>query len=192
MPNWCNNHLVLGHKDAREIGRAKLAILEGNFFQEFHPCPQELLDTTAGFFGDNDKQRKLEEQTQANIRNHGYANWYDWNIANWGTKWDASDAEIVLEHYDGDIAELTVVFDTAWAPPTEFYNELVEQGFEVSAMYNEFGMGFCGQYCDGTDQYVEYTEGTVDTIPKDIDDHFGISEAFIEWADEEDEEEEDA
>jgi len=67
MPNWCNNHLVLGHKDSREIGRAKLAILDNNFFQEFHPCPAELLDTTAGFLGDTDAQRKLEEKTKANL-----------------------------------------------------------------------------------------------------------------------------
>lgn len=192
MPNWCNNHLVLGHKDSREIGRAKLAILDNNFFQEFHPCPAELLDTTAGFLGDTDAQRKLEEKTEANLAKYGYKNWYDWNVANWGTKWDASDIEIVSEGYTSKYAEIVITFDTAWAPPIEFYNELVEQGFEVDAMYNEFGMAFCGMYQDGTEHYVEYTSDTLDDIPEDVDEQFGIKEMFAEWEEDEEETEEEA
>lgn len=67
----------------------------------------------------------------------------------------------------------------------EFYHELVEQGFEVSAMYNEFGVGFCGEYYNGADQRFDYNESTVDNIPYVIDERFGISESFAEWADEE-------
>jgi hypothetical protein len=193
MPNHCQNYLVLGHKDAREIGRAKLAILEGSFFQEFHPCPQDLLDTTAGYLSGNE-QLELEKKTAANREKYGFANWYDWNCANWGTKWDAYDSEIISEHYDGDIAELTVTFDTAWAPPVDFYNELVDQGFEVDAMYHEFGCAFCGHYTDGTDHYVEYTSDTLDSIPAEVDEQFGITEQLEMWEAEEslEEDEEDA
>lgn len=190
MPNHCNNYLILGHKDAREIGRAKLAILNDSFFQEFHPCPQDLIDTISGCFSDDEKQAELEAKSKSNLEKYGYANWYDWNCANWGTKWDAYDIEIVSEYYDGDVSELTVTFDTAWAPPIEFYNELVEQGFEVDAMYNEFGCQFCGMYQDGTEQYVEYATDNMDSIPTDIDNQFGIRETLEEWMAEEEEYEE--
>jgi hypothetical protein len=39
-------------------------------------------------------------------------NWYDWNIENWGTKWDARDVE--TSHTPG---RLSYYFHTAWAPP---------------------------------------------------------------------------
>ena len=190
MPNHCNNYLVLGHKDAREIGRAKLAILDDNFFQEFHPCPQDLLDTISGYFSNEEQQKELEEKTKSNREKYGFANWYDWCNANWGTKWDAYDIEIVSEHYEGDTAELTLTFDTAWAPPIEFYNALVEQGFEVYAMYNEFGCAFCGIYENGSDMYVEYSSDTLDRIPTEVDEQFGIRDTLAEWEAYDEEEEE--
>lgn len=189
MPNHCNNYLVLTHKDAREIGRAKLAILEGNLFQEFAPCPQDLIDTISGCFGDDDKQAELEAKSKSNLEKYGYANWYDWCTTNWGTKWDAYDIELVSEHYEGDIAELTLTFDTAWCPPIAFYDELVEQGFEVYAMYNEFGCAFCGIYEHGSDQYVGYDSDTLDNIPTEVDEQFGIRDTLAEWEAYEDEEE---
>ncbi len=190
MPNHCQNFLVLSHPDVRQISRAKFAILEEKLFSEFVPCPQELLDTSAGFFGNDEKQRKLEEQTQANIEKYGYASWYQWAIATWGTKWDAYDLEIVSETYDSEGGHLTVTFDTAWAPPCNFYNELVEQGFGVDAMYHEFGCAFGGQYVDGTDMYFEYDSDTLDTIPKEVDEQFGIRDTLAEWAAYDEEEEE--
>lgn len=188
MPNHCQNYLVLGHKDSREIGRAKLAILEDNFFQEFHPCPKGLNDRKLYLYS---KENAAEEDRarQAAYDTYGYADGNEWRRVNWGTKWDAYDIEIVSERYDTDVAELTVVFDTAWAPPTEFYNELVEQGFEVDAMYNEFGYGFCGHYTDGTEYYIEYTNDKRDEIPAEIDEQFGIIETLEMWSEDEEEEE---
>lgn len=46
-----------------------------------------------------------------NIRNHGNTSWYDWSIENWGTKWNAYDAEI------DDIDDGIIQFDTAWSFP---------------------------------------------------------------------------
>jgi hypothetical protein len=40
-------------------------------------------------------------------------NWYNWNIENWGTKWDAYDVEIKKRNDNYAIIE----FLTAWAPP---------------------------------------------------------------------------
>ena len=181
MPNWCNNVLTLTHKDPAMIERAVDAVNRELLLQEFVPCPQDLLDTSAGFFGDGDKQRELELKEQANIEKYGYKNWYDWCVANWGTKWDVCEPELL----ETDSNTIKLAFDSAWAPPIEAYNGLLELGFEVDAMYNEFGMAFCGWYCDGTDQYFEYTSDTVGSIPRDLDEQFGISEAFEAWEAEE-------
>jgi hypothetical protein len=52
-------------------------------------------------------------------------NWYDWNVRNWGTKWDVAvsndekypDTEL-LEHMDnGEDQWVVYKFNTAWSPP---------------------------------------------------------------------------
>jgi hypothetical protein len=50
--------------------------------------------------------------------------WYDWNLREWGTKWDASDSEL-----DGDpkLGEVSYAFNTAWSPAEDAYRAMVEQ-----------------------------------------------------------------
>ena len=66
----------------------------------------------------------LSEEPDAPISNH----WYDWNIRNWGTKWDAGDAS--SERYADD--HLNYSFSTAWSPPIEAITELSIQHPSVS------------------------------------------------------------
>ena len=52
-------------------------------------------------------------------------NWYDWNVRNWGTKWDVSvedndkypDTELIEESDNGEDQWLVYRFNTAWSPP---------------------------------------------------------------------------
>ena len=93
MPNWCENSLTLTHEDSSMIDRAEKAIKDGNLFSEFHPCPKELQDTASGFFGNEGYAAELQKFTEElNKKYFGYRDWYDWNLANWGTKWDICDA----------------------------------------------------------------------------------------------------
>jgi len=48
-----------------------------------------------------------------NLFKYGYRHWYDWSIANWGTKRDVSDAELIRQ----DPEHLILTFDSAWSPP---------------------------------------------------------------------------
>ena len=58
-------------------------------------------------------------------------NWYDWNVRNWGTKWDVAihnddkypDTELTTETKD----TLIYRFNTAWSPPAEAITKLSEQ-----------------------------------------------------------------
>ena len=184
MPNWCSNGITLRHADPAMIDR----VIKGRegLLMEFLPTPKELVETVAGFVGEDKEAAHLAQQA-ANIEKHGYANWYDWNINKWGTKWDVS-----LESVDRvDDNTVTAAFESAWAPPTNAYEKLEELGFEVTAYYYEPGMGFVGKWDNGFDDYFEYhgqDSTTVrDYIGEELDDYFGISEQMADYeADQED------
>ena len=191
MPNWCNNNLILEHDDPAMLERAKAALDRGEFLQEFIPVPQDLKDTIAGSHGDSEEQRKLEEQTARNIATHGYGNWYDYCVGEWGTKWDCGEDGNTDISPDGKT--LHTGFDTAWAPPIAAYEKLEAMGFRVKAMYYEPGMCFAGVWEDGYDDcYSDWgdSQGAKDTLPQELDDCFGISESQAEWEEENQEEEE--
>ena len=185
MPNWCNNGITLRHADPTMIDR----VIKGKegLLTEFMPTPQELVDTVAGWMG-ADKEAAHQAQQAANIAKYGYKDWYDWNIANWGTKWDVSLENVERQ----DANTVTAAFDSAWAPPIDAYAKLEALGFEVEAMYYEPGMAFVGKYADGCDECIEYSAYTADTVREaigaELDDYFGISEEMAQY-DEEDLEE---
>ena len=190
MPNWCNNTLNIRHEDPAMIERAKTAFAEGKFLEEFCPVPASL-HIVAGRVGDPDEQKKLEEDTARNIATHGYGNWYDYCVNEWGTKWDigGEDAHMVEQDANGVVFN----FDSAWAPPTAAYAKLMEQGFEILAYYFEPGMAFAGRWEDGCDDYYDYggmtSEQIADELPDDLDETFDISGQVAEWeAEREDEE----
>ena len=53
--------------------------------------------------------------------------WYQWNIDNWGTKWDRSNYKLV---HKGEMG-LEMKFTTAWAPPYDLFYYLVETHHDV-------------------------------------------------------------
>jgi hypothetical protein len=63
------------------------------------------------------KDEDFEEfiQILRNLRKHGHASWYDWSVANWGTKWNAYETQ----HNDH------LQFDTAWSAPLPVIEKLV-------------------------------------------------------------------
>jgi hypothetical protein len=151
MPNWCSNSLTLKHEDKNKLDELEKQLSESDvFFQHLHPRPK-----------DQD------------------ANWYEWNIENWGTKWDVNVNEGYLQRIDDNT--LSISFDTAWGPPTKFYDFLFEQGWDVTAKYYEPGMGFVGEYDNSIDDCWEYDlsdESTLEAIPTELREWFGIDEEF--------------
>jgi len=147
------------------IERAKKAFAEGKLLAEFCPVP-ESLHIVAGRVGDPDEQKKLEEDTARNIATHGYANWYDYCVNEWGTKWDVGG--------DGDQAsqdsptDLRMNFDSAWAPPTAAMDKFMDLGFKVKLVYWESGMCFAGIYDENGDDYIDYSDMTADELEAEI------------------------
>jgi hypothetical protein len=154
MPNWCSNSVELKHEDPAKITWIETTAGEKEFMNTIVPRPVT----------END-------------------NWYDWNIANWGTKWDI-DAEITSQNQNS----ITFYFDSAWSPPIEFYKALEEMGFEVSATYCEPGACYVGKYENGEDDCYDYSAMTSveveSDIPSDLNNEYGISDSLKECEDE--------
>ena len=184
MPNWCNNSVEIYHDDPAMLERVRKGFNGEGLFGELIPCPQELVDTVSGYMGE-DKQAAHEAQQKANLEKYGYANWYDHNVNEWGTKWDVGADGNPARDIPGG---LMLGFESAWSPPITAYEKLTEMGFRIRAMYFEPGMAFAGIWDDGNDDYYEYggldSAGIAEQLPVELDEAFGISESAAEWEEE--------
>jgi len=178
MPNWCYNNLdITATTDEQKavLERVSKAQADDGFIGQFLPLPEALRETVKG---------SGEEEQEVFV--DGFNNWYDWQVAHWGTKWDP---EVMNCDYDG--TTLSVSFDSAWSPPMAFYEWLVENGYEVSANYYEPGMDYAGEWVDGDDFFLENVsdlarkdESELSTREYDILDMFGIFEEVAQWDEE--------
>ena len=190
MPNWCNNSVEIYHDDPKMIERVRTAFNGEGLLQEFIPVPKELTDTVSGSMGE-DKREAHEAQQAANVKKYGYANWYDFCVNEWGTKWEIGADGNPAQDIPGG---LMLGFDSAWSPPIAAYEKLQAMGFRITAMYYESGMAFAGVWDNGDDDYYEYggmdSKEIAETLPSALDEAFGISESVAEWEAENAEEEE--
>ena len=188
MPNWCNNSVEIYHEDPAMIERVRTAFNGEGLLQEFIPVPKALLDTVSGSMGE-DKREAHEAQQKANVEQYGYANWYDFCVNQWGTKWEIGADGNPAQDIPGG---LMLGFDSAWSPPIAAYEKLTEQGFRIRAMYYESGMAFAGVWEEGADDCYEYggmsSEQIAEELPVELDEAFGISESAAEWEAEQEEE----
>ena len=67
--------------------------------------------------------------------------WYDWQVQNWGTKWEPAD--ISVEQCD---EELEITFNTAWSPPEDICRAIRNKypDISVSWFYDEPSMEVAG------------------------------------------------
>lgn len=160
MPNWCYNDATLFHEDSEKV----TALVE-HLKEVIKPENKD----SEGFFNYLRPRPESEEE-----------NWYGWNVENWGTKWDATPQTI--EKVDENSA--FVVFDTAWGPPIDLYDYLQDNGWVVSASYEEPGMAFIGEYEDGENFSYDYDfsdDNWEDDIPEDLIEHFNLREAYEDY-----------
>ena len=181
MPNWCNNSVEIYHDDPRMIERVRSAFNGEGLLQEFIPVPKELSDTVSGSMGE-DHRAEHEAQQAANLEKYGYANWYDFCVNEWGTKWDIGADGNPAQDIPGG---LMLGFDSAWSPPIQAYEKLQAMGFRITAMYYEPGMAFAGIWDNGTDDFYDYggldSAGIAGALPPELDEAFCISEQAAEW-----------
>jgi hypothetical protein len=175
------------------IERAKTAFAEGKLLAEFCPVPEDL-SIVAGRVGDDEdqKQKDLVAQMEVNVAKHGYANWYDYCVNEWGTKWDVGG--------EGDQAsqdsptDLRMNFDSAWAPPIAAMEKFQDLGFKVKLIYWESGMCFAGLFDENGDDYIDYSNMSAaelaEEINPEVDECMCIVENLQMWEEDNAEDEE--
>jgi len=167
MPNWCANSLKIVATTAesekklaeivQELERAKGAGESAGIFNLIKPIPEALMITSGWLGKDTPEQAALEIEQAANLKKYGYKDWYSFCTGEWGTKWDMNN-QYEDEPYTIEGNAVTMVFDTAWAPPMQIYYALEDMGFVVEATYVEQGMGYIGFYADGVDTCEKMTQ----------------------------------
>lgn len=146
MPNYCTNILDI-HGEDEDIEKFLNAIRNPhtnhyNILHNLLPTPTELTQTVAGWSSDPDTQAEYQRKFDENLAKYGYKDWYDWNVANWGTKWSDDQTHIITQSE----THCSLGFTTAWCPPEKAFNKIAlmfpKLMFVLS--YYEDGMGFVG------------------------------------------------
>jgi len=188
MPNWVYNTVTV-NGDPEEIKKFKEKaaqpytthhgqeeqVVEDCFsFWNFKRPPQEALDNGEYFGAHGYSKEKGHTGQTAN-------NWYNWNNREWGTKWDACRPETVWE----DTSSIQYSFDTAWSPPTELFEAMVEQHPKLEfSIYCEEEQGW-GVEFNGTSGSLVVTDEW--DIPNSHAEYLAINrECYCEFGDYED------
>ena len=106
---------------------------------------------------------KLGEQCYENMQHYGCSTWYDWSIANWGTKWNSYGygySGLAIKDFDGS----TINFQTAWSYPDPIIAALAERypdlHFEVKWADEDFGFNVGHkEFEDGGEIFCHKPEG---------------------------------
>ena len=150
MPNWCYNYLSAeGSED--EISKLKLQLnrpftkVHDQWNPETNKMEMKEYSYSNPVFAFhniyNHKQDGISDEIYNSQADHSVPlqeqlmfagnNWYDWNVRNWGTKWDVAigdkdeypDTEMTCD----DTKFISYQFNTAWSPPLAGIEKLIEQ-----------------------------------------------------------------
>lgn len=164
MPNHVTNILkIVGEKSDVESILSSFKGTEENGFIDFNkiiPMPESIRNTVSDGlsmwldnpFSENDSfgnfknslQNFKEEQIDnflkclKNYHKYGSSTWYDWSVANWGTKWNA---------YSQELVEFNVIkFETAWSFPEQILVTLSEK-FPTTKFEHQYADEDVGRNC---------------------------------------------
>lgn len=101
----------------------------------------------------NPRAKEMADRMVHNLKHYGSANWYDWAVKNWGTKWNAAPLEWGPREHE----RIEFLFDTAWSPPEPIFLELsrLYQGirFDISSFDDGWNFACDGYYIAGFSAY---------------------------------------
>lgn len=117
MANYCFNKLTI-RGDASKLNEFRDRVKNKEECLDFKatvPIPPELENTQA--------PSNLPKAAQLDlIMKYGHADWYDWQLANWGCKWGpyTDSTDVYQQEYKNGKGKLIYTYDTPWAPPTQW------------------------------------------------------------------------
>ena len=121
MPNHITNKIQF-YGEKNDISKV-LELIKGEDeyidFNKIIPMPNNIYQGNLG----------IEER-----KKYGKNNWYDWSIANWGTKWGAYYSRL-------DEKDNALYFDTAWSSPIPILDALAKLCYQ-------YNVSFSGMWAD--------------------------------------------
>lgn len=132
------------------------------------------------------------EERMAKALSFSGSGWYDWNVRNWGTKWDANDEEgdPDLENLK-DHDSISYRFSTAWGIPEPIFRAMVEQHPELDFdFYSEEEQGWGAEYTssdgdEGERSLILTREWDIPSSHADYEDRDNIDGCACSWDDDE-------
>ena len=134
MPNICENEVSIYSADANQIRSFMKFVKSKDCYFDFNkivPSPNwnKTPDENGELPTKVKRIRNSEGKLVMTIRSFPTSGktddrWYDWNRKNWGTKWNAGNAEVYVCEYGHHVQ---FKFQTAWAAPVEILLALREQ-----------------------------------------------------------------
>ena len=151
MPNWCQNRVSFYSDNETQLKEVYDIFDNDEPFQHIVPAPD--WKTTPNDKGELPVLREMKD-TEGRVIHTTYDfpdgknddRWYDWNICNWGTKWEIDTGS--CDHLDENSFECEC--ETAWSPPEGIFYALRQlfPDVDVTWFYDEPGMmvaGYLGQ-----------------------------------------------
>jgi hypothetical protein len=149
MPNWVYNNMTVSGKREDLIafrdkastnapsGISEDGVLEysGSEEQELsfwnfkQPEDKQLYFGASDYKPEGYDQLSMEDRLAISMK-HSSDGWYDWNVREWGTKWDACDVSL-QDHIQEKEQYLHYSFSTAWSIPEGAFVEMVAQHPEL-------------------------------------------------------------
>ncbi|MDK9431172.1 hypothetical protein QP016_10630 [Gallibacterium anatis] len=181
QPQTLTDNLIADYITENERKGLRLSLLSrqnnwtiGNFVDFLRNNPDE-----QNYFG---YDLALGQAYIDNQLKYGARTWYDWAYNNWGVKWNAN-TQYCDEFNDGNTC-FYVCFDTAWNPPNEWVNTLIQTfpDAKIKLTYFEPGIFFGGiESSDETETcYYQYPDSTKQALK--IAEEFGYSEEDFEFS----------
>lgn len=147
MPNWCYNRVSVYSENTKDMDELFDIFNNENPFNALIPSP--VWSETPNEDGE---LPVLEEHKDSDgkvlFTTHKFPKsgktddrWYDWQIQNWGTKWEPTD--LTVEQCE---QEVELSFNTAWSPPEAICRAIRERypDCSVSWFYDEPGCEIAG------------------------------------------------
>ena len=149
MPNWCHNRVSFYSDNEAQLKEVYDIFDNDEPFQHIKPAPD--WKNTPNEDGELPVRREHKNPKTGEVSfvtmefpksGKNDARWYDWNINNWGTKWEINKGS--CDHLDETSFECE--FETAWSPAEGIFYALQEKFPDVKCtwFYDEPGMEFAG------------------------------------------------
>src|SRR6266481_3483328 len=126
MSNWRESKLTIKHKYPLIIERIVNAFDRGELFDEFIPCPRELLK--------HESPMRNKRTARRLTAKYGADCWDIWRIINWGTTRDLRCGDgYELVRLNLTSVKLTTMTD--WYPPVHVLDHWVDLGCDVRGSF---------------------------------------------------------